>query len=263
MKTNVSSLEGVPERAYINDIKADLFDENTVYIAIDAHKQGDYTPYLFVSKNGGNSWKRITTGIKEKNYVWRIVQDHVNPDLLFIGTEFGIYVSVSGGDSWKQLKNGLPTISFRDLVIQREHNDLVAASFGRSFYVLDNYAFLRELSESRLNEEAFLFSPRATYLYRPRRDGRQKSGSLGGQHFYGKNPEHGVLFDYYIKDQPKTAKQVRTKKEKERDKNGKDIDFPGVQNAFKTSSSSIIFSFHKKSSLCTTLPDSKIESLIA
>ena len=227
VKTNVSSLEGVPERAYINDIKADLFDENTVYIAIDAHKQGDYTPYLFVSKNGGNSWKRITTGIKEKNYVWRIVQDHINPDLLFIGTEFGIYVSVNGGDSWKQLKNGLPTISFRDLVIQREHNDLVAASFGRSFYVLDNYAFLRELSESRLNEEAFLFSPRATYLYRPRRDGRQKSGSLGGQHFYGKNPEHGVLFDYYIKDQPKTAKQVRTKKEKECDKNGKDIDFPG------------------------------------
>ena len=226
-KINVSRLEGVPERAYVNDIKADFFDENTVYVAIDAHKQGDYTPYLFVSKNGGKTWKRITKGITEKNYVWRIVQDHVNPDLLFIGTEFGIYFSLNGGTSWKQLKDGLPTISFRDLVIQREHNDLVAASFGRSFYVLDNYAFLRELNDTLLQNDAYLFKPRETYLYRPRRDGRQKSGSLGGQHFYGENPKHGVLFDYYIKDKPKTAKENRKKKEKELNKKDKDIDFPG------------------------------------
>ena len=226
-KINVIRLEGVPERAYVNDIKADLFDENTVYVAIDAHKQGDYTPYLFVSKNGGKTWKRITKGIAEKNYVWRIVQDHVNPDLLFIGTEFGIYFSINGGTSWKQLKNGLPTISFRDLVIQREHNDLVAASFGRSFYVLDNYAFLRKLDDTLLQNDAYLFKPRETYLYRPRRDGRQKSGSLGGQHFYGENPKHGVLFDYYIKDKPITAKESRKKKEKELNKKDKDIDFPG------------------------------------
>jgi photosystem II stability/assembly factor-like uncharacterized protein len=226
-KINVSRLEGVPERAYVNDIKADFFDENTVYVAIDAHKQGDYTPYLFVSKNGGKTWKRITKGITEKNYVWRIVQDHVNPDLLFIGTEFGIYFSLNGGTSWKQLKDGLPTISFRDLVIQREHNDLVAASFGRSFYVLDNYAFLRELNDTLLQNDAYLFKPRETYLYRPRRDGRQKSGSLGGQHFYGENPKHGVLFDYYIKDKPKTAKENRKKKEKELNKKDRDIDFPG------------------------------------
>ena len=184
IKINVSELDGVPERAYVNDIKADLFDENTVYVALDAHKQGDYSPYLFVSKNGGKSWNKITKGITNKSYVWRIVQDHINPNLLFIGTEFGIYFTINGGDSWKQLKNGLPTISFRDLVIQREHDDLVAASFGRSFYVLDNYAFLRELSNDLLQEDAVLFKPRNTYLFRPRRDGRQKSGSLGGQHFF-------------------------------------------------------------------------------
>ncbi len=227
VKTNVSNLDGVPERAYVNDIKADLFDENTVYVALDAHKQGDYSPYLFVSKNGGKSWNKITKGIAEKSYVWRIVQDHINPDLLFIGTEFGIYFTINGGDSWKQLKDGLPTISFRDLVIQREHEDLVAASFGRSFYVLDNYAFLRKLSDDVVQEDAVLFKPRDTYLYSPRRDGRQKSGSLGGQHFYGENPEHGVLFDYYIKEKPKTNKEERTKTEKELNKKNKDIDFPG------------------------------------
>jgi hypothetical protein len=227
IKINVSELDGVPERAYVNDIKADLFDENTVYVALDAHKQGDYSPYLFVSKNGGKSWNKITKGITNKSYVWRIVQDHINPNLLFIGTEFGIYFTINGGDSWKQLKNGLPTISFRDLVIQREHDDLVAASFGRSFYVLDNYAFLRELSNDLLQEDAVLFKPRNTYLFRPRRNGRQKSGSLGGQHFYGKNPEHGVLFDYYIKEKPKTNKEKRTKTEKELNNKNKDIDFPG------------------------------------
>lgn len=226
-KTDVKSLAGVPERAYINDIKADLFDENTVYVALDAHKQGDYTPYLFVSRNGGKSWKSITKGIDENNYVWRIVQDHINPNLLFIGTEFGIYFSVNGGDNWKQLKGGLPTISFRDLAIQREHNDLVAASFGRSFYILDNYTFLRELDEKVLEEEGKLFKPRDTYLFRLRRDGRQKGGSQGGQHFYGANPAYGVLFDYYIKDKPKTASEKRKKEEKELNKKELNVDFPG------------------------------------
>jgi hypothetical protein len=226
-KTDVKSFPGVPERAYINDIKADLFDENTVYVALDAHKQGDYTPYLFISKNGGKTWKSITNGIAEKNYVWRIVQDHVNPSLLFIGTEFGIYFTVNGGDNWKQLKGGLPTISFRDLAIQREHNDLVAASFGRSFYILDNYTFLRNLDVSVLEQEAALFQPRETYLYRPQRDGREKGGSQGGQHFYGANPTYGVLFDYYIKEKPKTASQIRKKEEKELNKKEKDVDFPG------------------------------------
>ena len=227
-KTDVKSLPGVPERAYVNDIKADLFDKNTVYVAIDAHKQGDYKPYLFVSRNGGKSWKSITNGIAENNYIWRIVQDHVNPDLMFVGTEFGIYVTVNGGENWKQLKGGLPTISFRDLAIQRQHNDLVAASFGRSFYIFDNYAFLRELNDDDvLDQEAKLFTPRETYLYRPRRDGREKSGSLGGQHFYGKNPEYGVLFDYYIKDKVTTPSEERKKKEKELNKANKDVDFPG------------------------------------
>ncbi len=226
-KTDVKNLPGVPERAYINDIKADLFDENTVYVALDAHKQGDYTPYLFVSKNGGKTWKSITNGIAEKNYVWRIVQDHVNPSLLFIGTEFGIYFTVNGGENWKQLKGGLPTISFRDLVIQHEHNDLVAASFGRSFYILDNYTFLRNLDAAILEQEAVLFQPRETYLFRPQRDGREKGGSQGGQHFYGANPTYGVLFDYYIKEKPKTASQLRKKEEKELNTKEKDVDFPG------------------------------------
>jgi len=227
IKTDVSSLKGVPERAYVNDIKADLYNENKVYVALDAHKQGDYKPYLFMSMDGGKTWKSITGNIPDNNYVWRIVQDHVNPNLFFVGTEFGIYFTSNSGEDWIQLKGGLPTISFRDLAIQRDHNDLVAASFGRSFYVLDDYSFLREITDSAIQQDAALFSARDAYLFRLRRDGRQKGGSLGGQHFYGKNPEHGVTFSYYIKENTKTAKQERLKKEKEQNKKGKDVEFPG------------------------------------
>lgn len=226
-KIDASSLKGVPSRAYVNDIKADLFDANTAYLALDAHKQGNFKPYLYVTKDGGKSWQSISSNLPENNYVWRIVQDHVNPNLLFVGTEFGIYFTLNAGKSWIQLKGGLPTISFRDLAIQRRENDLVAASFGRSFYVLDDYSFLRDINPESLKQDAALFSARDAYLFRLRRDGRQKSGSLGGQHFYGKNPDHGVNFTYFIKETVKNAKQIRTEKEKALNKEGKDVEFPG------------------------------------
>jgi len=226
-QTDVSSFKGVPTRAYVNDLKADLYDANKVYVALDAHKQGDYNPYLFMSADGGKSWKNITGNLPKNNYVWRIVQDHINPDLFFVGTEFGIYFTLNSGKNWVQLKGGLPTISFRDLAIQRSHNDLVAASFGRSFYILDDYSFLRDMNADVLEQDAALFSSRGAYLFRLRRDGRQKGGSLGGQHFYGKNPEHGATFSYYIKENTKTLKQERTENEKELNKEGKDIPFPG------------------------------------
>ena len=225
--TDVKSLPGAPKRAYVNDIKADLHDENTVYIALDNHKTGDYAPYLYVSKNKGKSWKCITGNLPDNHYIWRIVQDHVKPELLFIGTEFGLFFSPNAGETWKQLKTGLPTISFRDLAIQKRENDLVAASFGRSFYILDDYSFLREVDEELLDEEAKLFPLRAADLYMPKADGRQEGGSLGGQHFVGKNPAYGAVFTYYLKEAQETKVALRTKEEKELTKNERDIPFLG------------------------------------
>ena len=166
--TDVKALPGAPKRAYVNDIKADLHDENTVYVALDNHKTGDYASYLYVSKNKGKSWKSISSNLPKNHYVWRIVQDHVKPELLFIGTEFGLFFSPNAGETWKQLKSGLPTISFRDLAIQKRENDLVAASFGRSFYILDDYSFLREVDQDLLEEEAKLFPLRAADLFLPK-----------------------------------------------------------------------------------------------
>ena len=159
-KMTVDELPDVPASAFVNDIKVDLHDENVAYVALDNHKFGDYSPYLYKTTNGGKKWKSIVNGIPDGTLVWRLVQDHVNPNLLFLGTEYGVYVSLNQGDKWHKFSNGLPTISIRDLAIQKRENDLVLATFGRSFYVLDDYSPLREMTEDNLNKEAFLFPTR-------------------------------------------------------------------------------------------------------
>ncbi len=228
-KIEAGSLPGVPATAFINDIKADLFDANTVYVALDNHKYGDFKPYLLKSTNRGSTWTSISGNIPEQTLVWRVVQDHVKSGLLFAATEFGIYFSVNGGDHWTMLKGGVPTISFRDLAIQRRENDLVGASFGRSFYVLDDYSPLRELSEETLAQEAVLFPTRKTWWYgqRPNLDFEAGPSDQGAGFYVAENPPFGAVFTYYLNEGLKTQKQVRKETEKEMAKNGEAISFPG------------------------------------
>ena len=222
-KIEVSKL-GVPARAYVNDIKADLNDENTFYAALDNHKEGDYKPYLVKTTNKGKSWTRMESGLGSKNLVWRIVQDHENADLLFAGTEFGVYFSTDGGKKWIHLKGGMPTIPVRDLVIQRRENDLVAATFGRGFYVLDDYSALRGVNTNQVQETASLFAPRKAWWYieKSTLDFENARGSQGSQLFLAPNPEFGAVFTYYLKDEYKSLSKARQEKEKK----GK-ISFPG------------------------------------
>ncbi|MEN0006311.1 MAG: glycosyl hydrolase [Bacteroidota bacterium] len=222
-KIEAGSLPGVPNTAFINDIKADLYDANTVYVALDNHKYGDFNPYLLVSKDRGRTWSSITNGIKERTLVWRIVQDHVQPNLFFAATEFGIYASVDAGANWFQMKGGLPTISFRDLVIQRRENDLVCASFGRGFYVLDDYAPLREVSEAQMQAEATLFETRPAWSY------VQKSiaSPQGTGEYAAENPDFGAVLTYHLSEGYTTMKAERKKAEKKLNKENKDVPFPG------------------------------------
>ncbi len=220
------STMGVPSRSYVNDVKADLYDESTLYVALDNHKEGDYRPYLYKSTNKGTSWTKITNGLGEKNLVWRIVQDHVNKDLLFAATEFGVYFTVNGGGSWTKMEGGIPTISFRDLAIQRRENDLVAASFGRGFYILDDYTALRDVNQNQMAEEASLFEPRKAWWYieRSTMDFDDTRGSQGSQLYVAPNPDFGAVFTYYLKDDLKSLAKERQDGEKN---NNGNIPFPG------------------------------------
>ncbi len=213
---------GLPERSFVNDIKADLFDANTVYVALDNHKEGDYRPYLYKSTDKGMTWKSISSNIPDRTLVWRMVQDPVNVNLLFVATEYGIYTSLNGGTSWQKLP-GTPTISFRDLTIQERENDLVAASFGRGFFVLDDYSALREFTPDNLNKEGKLFQPRPAKWFVQ----RSNVGNTGADYYFAKNPEYGAVFTYHLSKEYKTQKSQRQKREKELNKAGKNVPFPG------------------------------------
>lgn len=222
-KIEVGTLPGVPATAFVNDIRADLHDANTVYVSLDNHKYGDFKPYLLKSTDRGNSWKSITANLPERLLIWRTVQDHVKADLLFAATEFGIYVTLDGGNKWMQLKNGVPTISFRDITIQRTHNDLVAASFGRSFFVLDDITPLREMTDEKLKQRGTLFSTRKALWYRP----RTVVSSQGSNDYRADNPPFGAVFTYHLSESFDSKIGERKKAEAQLNKEDKDIPFPG------------------------------------
>lgn len=222
-KIEVGSLPDVPATAFVNDIRADLFDESTVYVALDNHKYGDFKPYLLKSTDKGKTWKSISSNIPDRTLVWRTVQDHVKANLLFAATEFGIYFTLNGGEKWMKFRGGLPTISFRDITIQRRENDIVAASFGRGFFVLDDYSALRDVTEEKLKAEGTLFTPKTAKLFRP----RTVHTSQANAQYAAKNPAFGATFTYFLSQNYPTKKGERKKAEGKLNKENKDIPFPG------------------------------------
>jgi photosystem II stability/assembly factor-like uncharacterized protein len=227
----VDALPGVEDFFFVNDIKADLHDPDTVYVVVDHHKEGDFAPYILKSTNRGRSWTHIGLGLPERHIVWRLVQDHVDPDLLFAGTEFGVFFTIDGGRRWVKLSGGVPNIPFRDLVIQTRENDLVGATFGRGFYVLDDYTPLRNLDEGDLDKAAVLFPVRDAPWYIPKRTlGSVTAGSRafqGDAYYVAPNPPFGAVFTYYLTDDLLTREAARRKAEKEIEKTGGDTPFPG------------------------------------
>ena len=227
------ALPDVPEGSFVNDIKADLHDADTVYVALDNHKTGDFRPFLLKSTDRGRTWTSIAGdpedgGLPDRHLVWRLVQDHEKADLLFAGTEFGVFFSPSGGDRWLELTGGVPQIPFRDLAIQQRENDLVGASFGRGFYILDDYSPLRHVSEAMLEEEAKLFPVKDAWWYVPSRPlGFGEKASQGADFYTAPNPPFGAIFTYYLSEGQKTKKAVRTKAEAEIKKEGGDTPTPG------------------------------------
>ena len=128
-------------------------------------KYGDYAPYLLKSTNRGRTWTSIAGDLPDRHLVWRVVQDHVDKDLMFAATEFGLFFTVDSGEQWIEFSGGVPTISFRDVTIQRREEDIVAASFGRGFFILDDYTPLRDVDAESLKEEAMLFPGRRAWWY--------------------------------------------------------------------------------------------------
>ncbi|MBX7103578.1 MAG: hypothetical protein K1X57_05830 [Gemmataceae bacterium] len=205
----VDLFPGVPEGTYVARLLASQHDATTVYAAFDNHKNADFAPYLLKSTDAGRTWTKQMGDLPARGSVYSIAEDHVNPNLLFAGTEFALYFTTDGGQKWHRLR-GLPTISVRDLAIQKPMNDLVIGTFGRGFYVLDDYSPLRTATPETLAKSAAIFPVRDGFLYMPTtRFGGGGKAFLGEAFYAADNPPFGATITYHLKDSLPTLKQKR------------------------------------------------------
>ena len=220
----IERIAGVPERTYVSFLHASPHDANTVYAAFDNHKMADFKPYVYRSTDRGRNWSPIANGLPANGPVYAIAQDHVDADLLFVGTEFGVHTSTDGGGNWTRMKSGLPTIAVKDLVIQKRESDLVLGTFGRSFYVLDDYSPLRDVDAALLDSEARIFPVKDALMYIEAT--HRGIHSQGETFFTSKNPPYGATVTYYLKESVKTLKEKRLAEEKKLRKDGKTPPYP-------------------------------------
>jgi hypothetical protein len=221
----------VPERTYVNMVLASRHDVNTVYAAFNNHKNGDFKPYLLKSGNLGRSWQSIASNLPDRGSVYSIAEDPRVPELLFVGTEFGLYFSRDGGGSWIELQGGLPTIAVRDLAIQPRENDLVLATFGRGFWVLDDYTPLREATPEALAKDAHIFPVRDALIYVPSRPLGLSDKSFQGESYYtAENPPFGALITFYLKEGIRTIQDRRQEAEKTARDAGDPVRYPPFED---------------------------------
>lgn len=224
---NSSSVEGLPEYARVHQIIASNFNKLVAYAACHNFHDGDYRPSLYKTEDGGKSWKPINANLPEMGSTYTIAEDHVDGNLLFTGTQFGVFFSNNGGKEWIQLKNGIPTIQVMNLVIQQRENDLVVSTFGRGVYILDNYSSLRFMSKETLTKDAVIFPIKDAQMFIPADPfGFGGIGFMGASFFATPNPEIGAVINYFIKDEVKSLKDKRRDLEKEKQKKGEDVAFP-------------------------------------
>ena len=221
---------GVPSMTYVYHVFASQHDENVMYATLNNHKRGDFKPYIYKSTDKGTTWSSITANLPERGSAFSISEDHVDSNLLFAATEFGVHFSNDGGKSWRQLKGGLPTIAIRDMAIQKRENDLVLASFGRGFYVLDDYSPLRNLKQTE-GKEAYLFPIKNAQMYIENSPLGIKGKGFQGESLYAaENPKVGATITYFYKEDLKTRKEKRQEEQDKLNKDGKDVNYPSFES---------------------------------
>ncbi len=221
------ALTGVPANSAVSDLKASSHDANTVYAAFNNHKMGDFKPYLLKSADRGRTWVSIAGDLPQRGTVHTFAEDPTRPNLLFVGTDFGLYFSPDAGRRWIQLKGGMPTISVRDITIQKREGDLVVGTFGRGFFVLDDLTPLRLATDELLGKEAALMPTKKAWMYIPRTPlGSRDKASQGASFYTAPNPQFGAVFTYHLRDELLSQRQTRLNDEKRIAAKGGDTFYP-------------------------------------
>jgi photosystem II stability/assembly factor-like uncharacterized protein len=226
----MDKLPTVPERSYVHQVIASQYDIQTAYVCFNHHRYGDFKPYLLKTSDGGKSWKSIAANLPERGSVYTIAEDHVDQNLLFCGTEFGVYFSPDAGENWVQLKSGVPTIAVRDIDIQRRENDLVLGTFGRGFYVLDDYSPLRNLKPATFEKLADILPVKDSWLFVASKPlGLRDKGHMGSSYYAAPNPPVGSIFTYWLKEDAKTLKVKRQEAEKASFEKKESVYYPDIE----------------------------------
>ena len=203
----------VPKGTWVSRVVASRFAEATAYVAFDGHRGDDFRPWIFRTTDLGRTWTRVSAALPQNEPVYVVTEDVKNPSLLFAGTEFAAYVSIDGGRAWTRLTNDLPTVPVHDLVVHSREGDLVAATHGRSVWILDDISPLQQITDTVLASELHLFRNRTATLWR----GVSRGATRGHMLFAGRNPltiaqrppgnspaelENSAAIHYYLRDEP-------------------------------------------------------------
>ncbi|MBV8207676.1 MAG: hypothetical protein JO041_12850, partial [Acidobacteria bacterium] len=192
----IGNVKGVPKTAGISRIELSRTDANTAFVSFENHMFDDFHPYIYKTTDGGKTWTSIISNLPEKDYVWAIRQDPRNPNLLYAGTELGLFASFNGGGEWMKLRLGnLPPVAVRDVKVHPRDNDLLVATHGRSLQIFDDATALQEITPEALAEDAHLFGMRPAL----RVSTRGSHPGMGDGSYLGPNPPYGALITYYLK----------------------------------------------------------------
>jgi ligand-binding sensor domain-containing protein len=199
--TNVSkNVPGIGDTYHIARVEPSHYDAATCYLAVDGHRLDDMKPYLFVTRDYGATWTSIVNNLPKWGNVNVVHEDPRNKDLLYVGTEFGLYISQNGGAEWKPFMSGVPRMRIDDILVHPRDNDLIVGTHGRGIYILDDITALQQMSQKVLDSETHLFEVRPGTLWlNERRLDRYWGGS---KYFRGANPAPGTAISYYLKAAP-------------------------------------------------------------
>ncbi len=207
---------GVPKGTYVSRVVASKYGEGIAYATFDGHRSDDYSVYVFVTADYGESWKAMRTGIPDSAGSVHVLREHPrNQNLLFAGTEFGLWLSWDRGANWTAFKNNFPTVPVDDIAIQARENDLVLGTHGRSIWIFDDLTPIEKMDANVLASDLTFFNPRVATTWHL----RQRRWSAGQKMFTAKNPPYGAILNYYLKEAlppeaPKTAKTEAETKDK-------------------------------------------------
>jgi photosystem II stability/assembly factor-like uncharacterized protein len=201
--TKTEHFPGVPDTTYVSRVVFSRASEGTIYATLDGHRSNDFKPYVVKSTDYGHTWSSISSDLPDGGPV-QVIREHPRqPNLLFVGTEFGVYFTIDGGAHWTQLKSGIPGVPVHDLQIQARMNDLVVGTHGRGAYILDDLSPLEHLAQAKQAQVAYLFPIRDELDFQPN---ATRNSGMGTSGFSGQNPELGAGIAYTLNDIPSDAK---------------------------------------------------------